>query len=61
MVSKKYLFFETVKLLKFHTDSPFVMMFMIYKFHKIYFFELLKIFEYLVVQHKKYNYFDYSF
>ena len=48
-------------MLKFHTDSPHVMMNMIYKFHKIYFLELPKIFEYLVVERKDCNNFDYSY
>ena len=47
-------------MLKFHTDSPQVMMFMIYKFHKNLFFEWPKIFEYLVVKRKNCNNFDYS-
>ena len=55
-----YLFFETVKMLKFHTDSPQVVMFLIYKFHKNLFLEWPKIFEYLVVKRKNCNNFDYS-
>ena len=60
VVIKKYLFLRRWKLLKFHTDSPHVMMFMINKFHKNLFLEWPKIFEYLVVKRKNCNNFDYS-
>ena len=44
-----------VKLLKFHNDLPYVMVFMIYKFQKKIFLELLKILEYFVVERKNGN------
>ena len=41
--------------------SPYVLMFMIYKFHKNLFFGLPKIFELVVIGRKKCNNFHYSF
>ena len=59
---KNVSFLRRCKLLKFHTDSLYVMMFMIYKFHNnLFFSEWPKIFEYLVAKFKKRNNFDYSF
>ena len=49
------------KLLKFHSYSFHTMLFLIYKFHKNLFVELPKILEYLVVERRNCNNFDYSF
>ena len=51
VVIKIYLFFETVKLLKFHFDLPHIMIFYdIQVLTNIYYFELPKIFEYFSCQ-----------